>query len=79
MITPHKTPNKNTKAPCVSPETGHVRSTPWQIQAGHGLDSAQCRLGVQVSAGHKGQLGVAQIAKAVETPLVSSGTMSGSR
>ena len=74
MMTPHNTPNTNTKAPGVSPASGHERSVPEQMHAGQLVATGHTRLGAQLELGHKGQLGVAQIARAVDTPLVSSGT-----
>ena len=76
---PHKNPNTNSRALGVSTDTGHDRSEPWQMQAGQLVLSGHDRLGEQDRLGQAGQPGVAQTAKAVDTPLASSGITSGSR
>ena len=79
MIIPLKNPTRNTRAPGASTDAGQALSEPWQIQAGQEWLSGQAKLGAQDKLGHGGQPGVAQMAKAVDTPLASSGTISGNR
>ena len=75
--TPHNNPHTKNRAPGVSATTGQVRSVPEQMQAGQLTAAGHTRLGAQLDAGQIGQLGVAQMVRAVDTPLASSGTISG--